>query len=75
MRRLRPEWPRGIPAQCASMQRLAEACWRQEPQDRWGRLCANAGRQEGGEGAVAVGGLLCGNACSWLKTFCAQLLT
>jgi serine/threonine protein kinase len=34
MRGLRPEWPRDLPPRCAAIQRLAEACWVQEPQNR-----------------------------------------
>lgn len=35
MRGLRPEWPQHLPLECAGIQRLAEACWAQEPQSRW----------------------------------------
>lgn len=34
MRGLRPEWPQDLPPRCAAIQRLAETCWAQEPQNR-----------------------------------------
>jgi serine/threonine protein kinase len=32
---LRPSWPRNLPPGCRDLQSLAEACWAQQPQDRW----------------------------------------
>jgi serine/threonine protein kinase len=31
---LRPSWPANLPPGCRDLQRLAEACWAQQPQDR-----------------------------------------
>ncbi|WIA15154.1 hypothetical protein OEZ85_001840 [Tetradesmus obliquus] len=31
---LRPAWPANLPPGCRDLQRLAEACWAQQPQDR-----------------------------------------
>ncbi|KAF6240407.1 kinase-like domain-containing protein [Scenedesmus sp. NREL 46B-D3] len=31
---LRPTWPANLPPGCRDLQRLAEACWAQQPQDR-----------------------------------------
>ena len=33
---LRPEWPPRLPTNSLDLQRLAEACWAQKPQDRRG---------------------------------------
>jgi serine/threonine protein kinase len=32
---LRPKWPGGLPEEYRDLQLLAEACWAQQPQDRW----------------------------------------
>jgi serine/threonine protein kinase len=31
---LRPSWPANLPPGCRDLQRLAEACWAQQPRDR-----------------------------------------
>jgi hypothetical protein len=44
---LRPKWPSSLPPQYRDLQALAEACWAQEPQARWGGATISIGRPAG----------------------------
>jgi hypothetical protein len=44
---MRPQWPPELPKEFEPLQQLAEACWRQLPEDR---SVVQGSRGEGGEG-------------------------